>query len=260
MSTRGSIGFRHNGQDYLTYNHCDSYPESLGVEALELTKSLVKDPGIKWVRKMLDDVKAVSIDSPKPTAEDIQALKPYTHTGVGEQSEEDWYCLTRGLQGNLKEMLRCGYMLVNNDFIYDSLFCEYAYIINLDEEVLEVYKGFNQGRPGEESRYVFDPNKVAEHRMAKPTEEQFFPCSIVAKFPFDSLPKNSESFLRTITPQSEEETEWLEEQFDKHFTNSYANQLFARIESKIGLTDTKHLLDELMNAFAAGYGLEKYSD
>jgi hypothetical protein len=47
----------------------------LGVEALELTKSLVKDPGIKWVRKMLDDVKAVSIDGPKPTAEDIQALK-----------------------------------------------------------------------------------------------------------------------------------------------------------------------------------------
>jgi hypothetical protein len=232
----------------------------LGVEALELTRSLIKYPGIKWVRKMLNDVKTVSIDGPKPTAEDIQALKPYTHNGVGEQSEEDWYCLTRGLQGDLKEMLICGYMLVNNDFIYDSLFCEYAYIINLDEKILEVYEGFNQGRPGEESRYTFDKTKLDEHRHGKPIEEQFFPCSIVAKFSFDSLPKDSESFLRSITPRSEEETEWLEEQFDTHFANSYANQLFARIEGKIGLTDTKHLLDELMNAFVAGYELEKYSD
>lgn len=260
MSTRGLIGFRHNGQDFLTYNHSDSYPECLGVEALALTKSLIKEPGLKWVRKMLEAVKTVAPDSAKPTPEDIQALQEYTNTCVGEQSEEDWYCLTRGLQGDLKEMLKCGYMLVNNDFIYDSLFCEYAYIINLDEEVLEVYKGFNQGRPGEESRYVFDPNKISEHRRTKPIEEQYFPCSIAVKFPFTSLPQDENAFIRAIVPMSGEETEWLEEQFDEFFKQSDANNFLMRIENKIGMHDTKLIVDELMKAFTAGYVLDKFSD
>lgn len=260
MSTRGSIGFRHNGQDYLTYSHGDSYPDSLGIDALELAKALIKEPGLKWVRKMLDEVKVITSDGPAPTADDISALKPYTNTGCGGQSESDWYCLTRGLQGNLKEMLKCGYMLVNNDFIYDSLFCEYAYIINLDDEILEVYKGFNKGRPGEESRYEFDLSKLSEHRRKETMDEQFFPCSIAAKFPFDSLPNDPTSFLRAITPMSDEESEWLERQFDAHFEKSYANTLLANIKHKINTTDTGHLLDELMNAFTAGYALNKYSD
>lgn len=259
MSTRGSIGFRHNSQDYLTYNHCDSYPEALGVCALEFTKEIVENIGVKWARKMLDGVKVIhASEESEPTPEDIEALKPYTDTSLGSKSTSDWYCLTRRLQGDLKEMLKCGYMLVNNDFIYDSAFCEYAYIINLDDEVLEVYKGFNQGRPGEESRYIFDQSKFAEHRMG-PIEEMFFPCSIVAKFPFDNLPKDEGSFLRAITPMSEDESEWLEAQFDTYFEQSYANTLLAKISNKIEAVEMAHLVDELMNAFKSGYALEKYN-
>ena len=30
MSTRGLLSFRFRGQDYVTYNHHDSYPKGLG--------------------------------------------------------------------------------------------------------------------------------------------------------------------------------------------------------------------------------------
>lgn len=35
MSTRGAYGFRIDGQDKITYNHFDSYPDSLGVNLLQ---------------------------------------------------------------------------------------------------------------------------------------------------------------------------------------------------------------------------------
>lgn len=38
-------------------------------------------------------------------------------------------------------------------FLKDSLFCEWAYIINLDTEELEVYEGFNK-RPDAPGRYA----------------------------------------------------------------------------------------------------------
>ena len=38
MSTRGCYGFRKNGIDKLTYNHCDSYPDCLGKTMMEFCK------------------------------------------------------------------------------------------------------------------------------------------------------------------------------------------------------------------------------
>ena len=35
-------------------------------------------------------------------------------------------------------------MIDNKEFMGDSLFCEYAYILNLDNNYLEIYKGFNK--------------------------------------------------------------------------------------------------------------------
>ena len=44
------------------------------------------------------------------------------------------------------------YMIDSSDFIKDSLFCEYAYIVNLDSGMLEFWKGF-QKEPDPGNRY-----------------------------------------------------------------------------------------------------------
>lgn len=79
-------------------------------------------------------------------------------------TKKDWYCLVRNLQGNFnkyRELVNDDkkiYMTNENNFIKDSLWCEYGYIINLDEETLEFYKGF-QKTPQEGNRYTIEPNE-----------------------------------------------------------------------------------------------------
>lgn len=58
----------------------------------------------------------------------------------------------------------------NDNFIKESLFCEYAYIINLDNMTLEFYNGF-QRKPQYGNRFGSDSNNHG-----------YFPCRLVGIF------------------------------------------------------------------------------
>ena len=149
MSTRGLYGIRKNGVDKCTYNHSDSYPSWLGRKVLEFCANNTVDD----LSKFFDRIELVNEDE-KPTQEQIKKCVEagYYNKSVSTKSTEDWYCLLRNLQGNFDEYQK---LIDNNEettifmtdsvlFIKDSLFCEYAYIINLDDEVLEFYEGYQK--------------------------------------------------------------------------------------------------------------------
>jgi len=191
MGTRGTFGFRSNGKDKLGYNQFDSYPSGRGVVVLEELKEILKTKGVDYLKQRVDAMRLVS-DEEKPTAEDIEKLKPYTDLGVSRQSTDDWYCLTRKSHGDIKLMLEAGYMGNSNEFINDSLFCEWGYIINLDDNVLEVYKGFQS-----------EEHNLGRYADNKP-DRGYYPCALIATFPFDNLP-SEEEFLAKLEPPEEEE-------------------------------------------------------
>lgn len=96
-----------------------------------------------------------------PSPELIKNYKKYTDLCVSEQRHEDWYCLLRKTQGNLFPYNNdLEHMIDSQDFLSDSLFCEWAYIINLDTDTLEAYKGFNKNRSakGRYARRSVDSN------------------------------------------------------------------------------------------------------
>lgn len=116
MSTSGCFGWRFNGEDKIGYNHYDSYPSGLGTGVLNFIRSFGSMDAIKdYAAKveLIDDEKADSYDG--------QSFK---------QKFNDYA-----------------------SFMHDSLFCEWAYIINVDTEMLEIYKGFNKNAYSE-GRYV----------------------------------------------------------------------------------------------------------
>jgi len=174
MSTRGILGFRKDGKDRTTYNHGDSYPDYLGNKVVEF----VKNNSIENLNKIFDRIILVD-EYKKPTKKQIEECKGWCDLDVSTRKASDWYCLLRKSQGNLDAYNRgLRYMIDYQSFIKSSLFCEYGYIINLDENVLEFWVGF-QEKPQKGNRYGQEDNNG------------YYPCKLALTFPLNKIPKNA---------------------------------------------------------------------
>ena len=166
MGTRGCYGFRKNGIDKLTYNHYDSYPDYLG----KIMVNFCKETSLDEMNEIFDRLILVD-EGGKPTPEQIEECKKYYDGSVSRQTPEDWYCLLRNAQGEPKEYKNgLRYMTDANGFIKSSLWCEYAYIINLDTKKLEFWAGY-QNTPDPDNRYGTEKN-----------DSGYYPCKMVAEY------------------------------------------------------------------------------
>ncbi len=120
MGTRGVWGFYKGGESKLTYNHYDSYPDYLG----DIIVNFVNTTPTDELNQIFNRI--IMVDGQTiPTLQQVEECRAYANTDVSTRSISDWYCLLRETQGNpeaYKGSLR--YMLNNNRFIEDSLFCE----------------------------------------------------------------------------------------------------------------------------------------
>lgn len=187
MSTRGVIGFRLRETDYLTYNHSDSYPGYLGQKAVEFINWGIKEQGYdNWLgtlKQRVGNMLRVDNDIP-PTEEQKKLLAQYTNTRVGKQSTDDWYCLLRDTQGTPENILAARFFEPYDDYMLDSLFCEWAYVLNLDTEELEVYKGFQPvdgDLPGRYRKLPLPP--VPDHQ----TKHEYGAVALNLTIPFKAI-------------------------------------------------------------------------
>ncbi len=143
MGTRSSIGIHVDGKDKLTYNQYDGYPTGVGVDVYTQVVTLLADIGWDKITKLATKMKQVKSDK-KFTAKQKEKYGQYWEQ---VSTGEDMYSLLRGLQGDLAGMLKEGIMTESNKFIEDSLFCEWAYILNVDNKTFEIYEGFQRSQP-----------------------------------------------------------------------------------------------------------------
>lgn len=178
MGTRGLIGVIADGVFKGTYNHFDSYPEGLGVEVAKQVVTMRENLPL-W----RDRAKALMLvgENTTPDRADKRRWKPYTDLGVSQQSTADWYCLTRNAQGKLDLVLEVGQAIDYREFVRDSLFCEYAYVVDFDREVLICLRGFNKASGAEA------PFDWCRHDLLPtppyPGADIYWGCSLVAEIP-----------------------------------------------------------------------------
>jgi hypothetical protein len=219
VGTRGSFGVIIGEKEKIGYNQFDSYPDGNGIENLKwLRTEWLQDDSLEEVRRLAEAAKVVSNETGRPTSAEQKDLAEYADANVSEQSLNDWYCLTRRTHGSIIAMLECGYIDDSSSFPLDSLFCEWAYLVDLDRNVFEVYKGFQRelpkkgrwaGRPTreeDEANYGLHLKWCAENNREPwlPEVSEYKAVELAASWPIDDLPTDEE-FLETFEEEEEED-------------------------------------------------------
>lgn len=163
------------------YGQWDGYPSGQGVNILDIIKSETFD--LEVFRKKVDRVRWITETENKTIDENPNWTKEYPHLSRDCGSD----ILTHIF--NADESLS----LANNlSFAGDSLFCEWAYVLNLDNDTLEVYKGFNEQPINENERfYGFNDPKSG-----------YYPVKFLKEYDLHNLPSNEE-FVNELDQKEE---------------------------------------------------------
>lgn len=181
MGTRGLILVKHKKQ-YKVAQYCqfDMYLRGQGNSIL---KFLSIKENRKALKKNLKHCVFVEPDSPHP--EDC----PYSH--LIKDNEEKGGSLHRTTAAKVLEIIRDNVtdtpVLLYDDFyfIYDSLFCEYAYVIDFDSKTFEIYIGGNETPLGKRDRFYTE-------EMPKTSNENYKACKLLKSYKLKELPSEEE--------------------------------------------------------------------
>ncbi|GAA4157664.1 hypothetical protein [Actinomadura keratinilytica] len=190
MGTRGFIAFVVDATEKTAYNHWDSYPQGLGLEVLGWLRAA--SDSIDALRERARALRVVDPDS-EPTPADIARLTRCLGPGAATGRLDDWHMLLRQTEGRPHLMLEVGVIEDAGDFPLDSLYAEWGYVIDLDAETFEVYRGF-QTAPHGKGRFA--------HRAAdspqRVTSSTYYPVALVTGWALNALPSDT-AFLNALS-------------------------------------------------------------
>ncbi len=83
-----------------------------------------------------------------------------------------------------------------SDFAGDSVFCEWAYVIDFDKRTFEVYSGFNDKPLDENERFAY---------LKSRDDKKYYPIKLLKEYSLDSLPTMEEFLLLEKEDEEEED-------------------------------------------------------
>lgn len=193
MGTRHLIAVQLDGQYRIAqYGQWDGYPSGQGLNVLKFIRQMDRP-------KFEAALRACSFLTP----EDIQDLnEKIKREGLAERWQRRWPELSRDAGSDILSMVDAapaGLRLKNSiSFAADSLFCEWAYVIDLDVGKLEVFTGFNKEPLAAGDRFALITCDDA-HKDYRPVRK-------VGEWPLGDLPSD-DAFVKALEPQDDEEEE-----------------------------------------------------
>lgn len=187
MGTRHLIVVTLDGKPKIAqYGQWDGYPSYTGVKVLDFIRKIQNQKhGVAHFIGQVEKCRFMN----KKEREKIDNMDP-----LPAEFTRDTGCKILDF---VNESQAESIKLVNGiEFAMDSLFCEWAYVIDLNENTLEVYKGFNK-----------EPLKIGErfykYNKKIKADSEYYPIKLSRIFMFEKLPSNDE-FVRMLDPTEEE--------------------------------------------------------
>jgi hypothetical protein len=195
------------------YGQWDGYPSGQGLNVLSFARLLTNNKEVKnnlltekendgWARENIKSflaLKNLSIDSFVQMLDEISFFTNQEHEELSK--EDDPFSkrpyLSRDTASNiLYEIVYGNVDKISNseNFASDSLFCEWAYVIDLDKETFEVYQGFNKKPLTKKDRFF---------KLKKEDDSEYYPIKLMKSYDLNNLPTENE-FLKL-----EEEEEFV---------------------------------------------------
>jgi hypothetical protein len=129
MGTRGAVGWKLDGKWYSIYKQFDSYPDGLGAEVCDFVNNM-KD----WthLKNRLKEVR--------------KAVLKFDGSCGWNSDDLDKWDRNKGLEyiTDVYEGKSNFVFTTEWNFLRESLMCEYAYILDLDDDKLLYFEGYNK--------------------------------------------------------------------------------------------------------------------
>lgn len=198
------------------YGQWDGYPSGQGVTVLNFARNKEK---MKRLEKELENVKFYNrCDDIQTYIKKYDKKVPVWSSDPDNRTEEDiywWDCLgTRDLGGTIlesiisvdkaslpKEHNEKIYLYDNHEFGKDSLFCEWAYCINLQTNKLECFTGFNIDKSKEHPRFATIQEEVDKEFSY--TDRKYYGIILIKEYDLDKLP-DEDTFIKELEEIDEE--------------------------------------------------------
>jgi hypothetical protein len=207
MGTRHLIAVQIDGEYPIAqYGQWDGYPDGQGLTVLHFLRDELRR----------GDLIAKAKAAPEMTQEMRSAkLRELGHDGsdwVKDEVAEAYYKLypqlSRDVGGKILAMIQNGDMGAplrrEIAFAGESLMCEWAWVIDLDKNTFEAFKGFNKQPLDPSERFASIP--YDERAKSYDKKEQYYQVRHVATWSLDALPTDEE-FLAAFQEPEEDEDE-----------------------------------------------------
>lgn len=206
MGTRHLTAVMYNGEYKVAqYGQWDGYPEGQGINILKfLTNEFNRDKFIQqlssvdWVTDKMLNTRWLEFGHDREHGDGFVSCE------ISDKFDKKYPELSRNTGSNILPMIQNhnGILYLQNsiDFASDSLYCEWAYVVDLDNNLFEVYEGFNEEPLPEGQRFSNFPLKTYC------IKDKYYPVKHRVTYNFDSLP-SEEDFLKFFNVKENEDEE-----------------------------------------------------
>ncbi|WP_437609606.1 hypothetical protein [Erwinia sp. V71] len=181
------------------YGQWDGYPSGQGVDALDFLRNMGRDKFLTSLAATYQPTEEQIAAWWKEVGHDIGSNDGWVSHDISKKYKDKHPSLSRDAGAKILQMIQDASEPVPLNlyltFAAESLFCEWAYVVDFDKNTFEVYEGFNKQPLAKSERF---------YGLTSDDSSGYEPVKLKKAYSLDELP-TQEEFLAELEPDEEDD-------------------------------------------------------